>query len=128
MKKPLFFKIWFIWAAVSAVMLLPATVDSHPADQYFQAHHITVSDAGIEVKWSISPGPLMAPWIWQSADSDGNRHISEKEAREWWTANAPALRGELNGKPFDWIMGPVRWPDSITALQTGETPITARLT
>ena len=116
------------WAFVLAVMLCPSVVFSHPADQYFQAHHVSISNAGIELKWAISPGPLMVPWVWQSADSDGNRHVSDKEAHEWWMSKLSMLKAMLNAQPFEWTLEYIRWPDSMAELQIGETPITARLT
>ena len=123
-----FFKIWPAWLLIMTLILFRSMAWSHPADQYFQAHHINISYEQIELKWSISPGPLMVPWVWQSIDLDGNRQVSEKEVKEWWKVNMSALKAALNEQPFEWTLKQVQWPDSMMELQTGEIPITALLT
>ena len=129
-RKSLFFlSRWAILLAVLSMLFRPQSMASaHPVDMYAQTQAILLTPAGLQVDWKITPGPLLADAIWDSADQDKDGSVSQAEAQAW---AAPVLAqwgltidGQPVGKPS---VQAVQWPASIDPFRTGEDSIRIRL-
>ena len=118
--------VFFLLAIISLWAVLP--VAAHPADQHQHFHTIVLSGDGVKVGWDIAVASLLAPGIWQQADADGDKMISEAEAEAWAAAAVPLLQGQLDEfTSLSWRLDAVTWPASFDAMQSGNEPITLKL-
>lgn len=58
---------------------LPAS-HAHPADMYLQTYTLRLTPAGVEVTYTLSPGPVLAAATWHEADLNGDEVVAEAEA------------------------------------------------
>lgn len=116
----------FLLALIGLWAVVP--VAAHPADQHQQFHTIALSGDGVKVAWDIAVAPLLAPGMWQQADADGDKVISQTEAEAWAAAAVPLLQGQLDESTnLSWRLDGVTWPASFDAMQSGNEPIALKL-
>jgi nickel/cobalt exporter len=114
--------------AVALVALLPGRVArAHPADMFFNAHTVRLAPAGVEVEWSIAPGPMLTQAVWYDADRDQDEAIDADEARAWSEGRLAEFSATLDGAPLDWRVEAVEWPASATDFQLGDQTILIHL-
>jgi hypothetical protein len=77
---------------------LPAS-HAHPADMYLQTYVLRLTPAGVEVTYTLSPGPVLAAATWHEADLNGDEVVAEAEAAAWldaafaaWQSSLPRVR------------------------------------
>ncbi len=115
------------WLVVLLSIVLAAmnvgAVSAHPADMYFHFVLVSLSPDGLEITWDLTPGPMLAQYIWYDADLDGNEQISDDEAREWAQYAVQSFLGHLDNVPLDLDLASVEWPSDVVALLVGDESI-----
>jgi nickel/cobalt transporter (NicO) family protein len=120
----------FIGVILTVVMLaLPAApAQAHPADMYFHVHTIRLHPDGVQAKWGISPGSLLAYYIWEQADADGNGAVSTDEARAWGEPLIEDYFAVLGDSlRLTWRLESVDWPDALIDFESGDQMIQLHL-
>ena len=106
---------------IAAVLWTVQPAAAHPADQHQLFHSLALSADGVKVTWSIAVAPLLAPGLWQQADTDGDQAVSSIEADVWAAAAVPQLKGQLDETAdLSWRLDRVTWPASFDAMQSGD--------
>ncbi|MEM7032991.1 MAG: hypothetical protein AAF629_25800 [Chloroflexota bacterium] len=117
---------WFILAMLT-LSLFPSASLAHPADQYFQKHNIYLTPEHLRIEWSINPGPLLASWVWNEADTNLDRVISEAESQAWVSARIEDFTLVVDDTPLTWQVESIVWPESVDLFQGGDSPILLHL-
>jgi nickel/cobalt exporter len=114
----------FIIVAVLAAVQPISRVQAHPADMYFQITTLTLDADTIRLDWSVSPGPMLAFYVWNQVDQDKDGAISQDEARQWAEPHIPELAASIDQQAsIAWEIDSVEWPSSLTDFEVGEQTI-----
>jgi ABC-type nickel/cobalt efflux system permease component RcnA len=100
-----------------------STARAHPADIFSHSIGATISEQGISIKWEIKPGPMLASFVWHSADLDQDGEVSQEEADRWGNEYAPLLTASLNDQPFALQLDGMQFPSN-NGVQAGTEFIT----
>ena len=57
--------------------------NAHSLDMYAQAQTIQITRDGLQIDWTITPGPMLAAFDWGQTDQNQDGKISQEEARAW---------------------------------------------
>lgn len=118
----------FILLALAAALASAQPARAHPIDQHQQFHTIRFLPDGLYVTWELVTAPLLATGIWQEADQNADRAVSEAEALAWATARLDKLYATLDGTTaLVWRIEAVTWPTSFDVMQIGQQAITVYL-
>ena len=121
-------QIIVIIAAIFLVGVVGETAYAHPADMYLQSHTVYLTPDGMRLEWTISPGPLLAPWEWNEADLDKDEAVSPEEVGVWLnTFRLSELSVTLNEQPLPWRVAKVDWPSTYESFQLGDENIIVHL-
>lgn len=106
---------------VALVFLIPwQTAHAHTQDMFLQEHTIHLGPEGLTITWAITPGSLLAGFVWQDVDSDGSTVVDSDEAYAWiqtllqdyFVLLDESLRLSLR-------LETVEWPATLVDLQSG---------
>jgi nickel/cobalt exporter len=119
----------FLGAGIAAAAVILGSLPSgaHPADMIFQAHDVKIEPGGLSLKWTLRPGPLIVPYIWNEADADGGGAVDAGEARRWIEAHLGMLEAALDGKQAPLEIRSLAWPSSFEKFQVGDEAIEVAL-
>ncbi|MBN1286298.1 MAG: PD40 domain-containing protein [Anaerolineae bacterium] len=113
---------------LSLVLAAPAPASAHPADMHFQWQTINLTPDAINLVWSIAPGPLLVPSIWDAADQNFDGVVSQAEARAWAAPLLAEFTVALDAtRRLAWDIDAVEWPSSRADFQTGNETIRIHL-
>lgn len=110
-------------AALSGAKVLQA----HPADMYFQSHELKLARSGVYAGWTVKPGPLLVPYVWNEADGNRDGQVDHVEARRWVEARLSNLAVAVDSRALAWQLESVKWPASFETFQVGEEAITIQV-
>jgi len=113
---------WFFTALVVVVFLVQTTtVSAHPADMFFQDHHVHLGPESMEIEWTIYPGPMLVYAIWQYVDQDADGQVSRQEASIWVEDVLSWISADIDESiSLDLQVDAIDWPSSVEALQLGD--------
>jgi hypothetical protein len=113
-------------ASLALVFLFAGTPSAHRRDEYLQAARVAIDPARVEIELDLTPGIAVAEQVLSDIDRDGNRSISDGEARAYRGQVLGALAVDVDGKPLplESIDGP--FPE-IAAVLNGEGTLRMRL-
>jgi hypothetical protein len=95
---------------------------------YLQSHTVYLTPDGMRLEWTISPGPLLAPWEWNEADLDKDEAVSPEEVGVWLnTFRLSELSATLNEQPLPWRVAKVDWPSTYESFQLGDENVVVHL-
>jgi nickel/cobalt exporter len=115
--------------AFTRVFIPINAVTAHPIDMYAQDQAVQISQDGLQVDWKITPGPMLAGQLWDSADSNQDGRISGSEEQAWVVPVLSQWEARLDGSPLDsFTLKDIHWPATIDDLQGGTQPIEILLT
>jgi len=105
---------------------LPAS--AHPADMYLHTLTVRLTPGGLDVGWTIVPGPLLTLVVWSDADQNQDEIIQPEEAENWLVPQLPDFAATLDGTtPLAWQVESITWPTTPTAMQVGDEAIQVHL-
>ena len=106
----------------------PRPASAHPADMYAQTQSIVLTSAGLQLDWSILPGPFLADAVWAAADLDQNGSISHSEAQAWVAPFLSAFTLNMDGRQVDLVkVENIHWPAAVAGLRTGDDAVQVAL-
>lgn len=125
-----FSKGYRVWQFILVLLVLwtiiqpEQWVSAHPADMYAQDQSILFTEAGFQITWEITPGPLLAYTLWQQADQDLDRKISSTEAAMWGKTMLSHWEISIDSRPMAGLVpSQVIWPEDLSEMQASGQPI-----
>ncbi len=111
------------------ISIIPiAEASAHSLDMYAQSQAIQITQAGIQVDWKITPGPILGADIWGQANQNQDGQISQAEAVSWLQSFLSGWTLSMDGETSQTAQVlSVAWPSSPDQLQSGEQPIEIHL-
>ena len=112
--------------ALALAVVFHATPSAHRRDEYLQAARVAIDPDRVEIELDLTPGIAVAEQLLAAIDRDGNRSISDGEARAYRGQVLGALAVDVDGTPLslESIDGP--FPE-IAAVLNGEGTLRLRL-
>ena len=87
-------------ATVVLVLLASGAASAHRRDEYLQATRVAIDPDRIEVELDLTPGIAVAEQVLAEIDADGNRSISDAEARAYLDRVLGGMAVDLDGTPL----------------------------
>ncbi len=108
-------------------LAFPVSGKAHPADMYYHTHKVVITPMGMEIRWEMIPGPMIAQSIWFEADQDQDNQVSPEEAQAWAYTILDTFSVEMAGETLTLSLDRVEWPSTVEALYRGEEAIVINL-
>ena len=97
-----------------AAWLLPALIPgwafAHPVDEVVQGAYLTLAPGQVRLELDLTPGTEVAFAVLKSLDANGDRRITEAEARAYGERVLKQSTLTLGGKPAAWRLERVDTP------------------
>lgn len=87
--------------AAAAVVIAGAGAEAHPLDEVVQAAYLTLAPGEVQLDLEIQPGALVAGGIVRDIDANGDRKISDAEARAYGERVLRASTLTVDGAPAE---------------------------
>ena len=82
------------------VLLAGGAASAHRRDEYLQAARVAIDPDRIEIELDLTPGIAVAAQVLAAIDRDGNRSISDGEARAYRARVLDGLAVDVDGTPL----------------------------
>ena len=82
------------------VLLAGGAASAHRRDEYLQAARVAIDPDRIEIELDLTPGIAVAEQVLAAIDRDGNRSISDGEARAYRARVLDGLAVDVDGTPL----------------------------
>ncbi len=87
-------------AAFALVVVAAASASAHRRDEYLQAARVAIDPDRVEIELDLTPGIAVAEQVLTQIDRDGNRSISDGEARAYRGQVLAAMAVDVDGTPL----------------------------
>ena len=87
-------------AALALAVVFGGTPSAHRRDEYLQAARVAIDPDRVEIELDLTPGIAVAEQVLAEIDRDGNRSISDGEARAYRGQVLGAIAVDVDGKPL----------------------------
>ena len=98
-----------------AAWLLPALAPgwalAHPVDEVVQGAYLTLARGAVRLELDLTPGTEVADGVLRAIDANGDRQLSDAEARGFGERVLKQSTLTLNGKAVAWRLDRVSAPD-----------------
>ena len=97
-------------AGALTVLLTPDWAAAHPVDEVVQGAYLTLAPGEVRLELDLTPGTEVSVALLKTLDADGDRRISDAEARAYGLRVLQQSRLTLDGAPAAWRLDHVATP------------------
>jgi hypothetical protein len=97
-------------AAALALLLAPGRADAHPVDEVVQGAYLTLAPGELRLELDLTPGTEVADAVLRALDANGDRRITDAEARTYAERVLKQSTVTLDGAPAAWRLDRVNAP------------------
>ena len=101
------------------MLLAGGAASAHRRDEYLQAARVAIDPGRIEIELDLTPGIAVAEQVLAAIDRDGNRAISDGEARAYRDLVLGGLTVDVDGTPLALALIDSSVPE-VAAVRNGE--------
>jgi hypothetical protein len=114
-----------VWRKLIAPVVIAAlacgSAQAHPQDEVVQGAYLTLAPGEVRLQIDLIAGVKVAGSVLKSIDANGDRRISDTEARAYAGRVLAQSSLKVNGAPVTWRLASIKAPAYENIEQAGET-------